>query len=231
MSTNKSRKHQHARTSSTSGAQPTCAYAQMDSMIAMLGHTDANGNLHSKIDFSTSDKDGLQGLELVFRQAMTKAIKQHDVPQFRKAYVAMERILGIDMENYEGLVLHFPAEGKTLNQSPSELCLAFNAWPIVTEIFKLSLAHSGLILRTGIDSPSQLIFRLGSWLIESDLHSELAGITLVANEVVKLFLAEVKPVAKANGHDLKTLIQGIPFLKQFPPLEQVFWTQYAAMPV
>lgn len=72
-------------------------------LIAMLGHYDAEGTLFSKIDFSTSDKDGLQGLELVLRQAMTKAIEQHDVGQFRKSYVAMERIQGIDMENYEGL--------------------------------------------------------------------------------------------------------------------------------
>lgn len=231
MSKNKSRKTKQVFLGSTGGAQPTCAYKQMDTMIAMLGHTDANGNLHSKIDFPTSDKDGLQGLEFVFRQAMTKAIMQQDVGQFRKAYVAMERIFGIDMENYEGLELHFPAEGKSVNISPSELCLAFKAWPIVAEVFKLSLAHTGPVIRPGIDSPSQLIFRLGSWLIESDLHSELTGITQVANEAVTLFLAEVKPVAQADGLDLKKLIQGIPFLKQFPPLEQIFWTQYAAMPV
>lgn len=216
----------------SAGSPPSgSAYDAMDSIIAMLGHTAANGTLYSKISFSTSDKDGLESLELVFRQAMQKAIQEHDVPQFRKAYVAMDRILGIDMENYEGMELHFPAVGKTLNQSPSELCLAFKAWPIVAEVFKLSLAHTGSAIREGIDSPYQLIFRLGTWLIDPDLHGEVAGITQVANEVVFLFLAEVKPIAQTNGLDLKKLIQGIPFLKQFPPLEQIFWTQYAAISV
>lgn len=216
----------------STGAVPSgSVYDAMDSMIAMLGHTDVHGKLHSKIDFSTSDKDGLEGLELVFRQAMTKAIQQQDVAQFRKAYDALERILGIDMENYEGLELHFPAEGETLNHSPSELCAAFKSWPIVAEVFKLSLAHTGPALRQAIDSPSQLIYRLGTWLIEPDLHSEVAEITQVANEAVFLFLSELKPIAQAQGLDLKPLIQGIPFLKQFPPLEQIFWTQYAALSV
>lgn len=231
MSKNKSRKHKHAVKPSTSIAQSTCAYQQMDAMIDMLGHTDANGQLHSKIDFSTSDKDGLQALELVFRQAMTKAIKLHDVAQFRKSYVALERILGIDMENYDGLELHFPAEGKTVHVSPSELCLTFKAWSIVSEVFKLSLAHTGLALRQAIDSPTQLIYRFGSWMAATDLQSEVAEITQVANEAVFLFLSELKPIAQAQGKDLKPLIQGIPFLKQFPPLEQIFWTQYAALSV
>ncbi len=229
MSKNKSSKHKSVSTPPAGAIPSGSAYDQMDNLIAMLGHTAANGTLYSKISFSTSDKDGLDGLELVFRQAMQKAIQEHDVPQFRKAYVAMDRILGIDLENYEGLVLHFPAEGKTLNQSPSELCLAFKAWPIVAEIFKLSLAHTGLALRQAIDSPAQLFYRLGTWLIAPDLHSEVAGITQVANEAVFLFLSELKPIAQAQGLDLKPLIQGIPFLKQLPPLEQIFWTQYAAL--
>lgn len=229
MSKNKSPKHKHADTPSTSIAKPTCAYAQLDAMIAMLGHTAVDGTLYSKISFSTSDKDGLKGLEMVFRQAMHKAIQEHDVPQFRKAYVAMERILGINMENYEGLELYFPAAGKSINCSPSELCPAFKAWPIVTEIFKLSLAHTGPAIRECIDSPSQLIFRLGSWTTAPELQSELAGITQVANEAVFLFLSELKPISQSQGMDLKTLIQEIPFLKQFPLLEQIFWMQYAAL--
>ena len=231
MSKKKSRKHKQVHSPSAGSAQPTCAYQSMDAMIDMLGHIDANGKLHSKIDFPTSDKDALHGLELVFRQAITKSIKQHDVAQFRKAYIAMERILGIDMENYEGLELYFPAAGKSLNCSPSELCPAFKAWPIVAEIFKLSLAHTGPAIRECLDSPSQLIFRLGSWTIEPELQSELAGITQVANEAVFLFLSELKPIAQAQGIDLKPIIQGIPFLKKFPPLEQIFWTQYAALSV
>lgn len=231
MSQYKPSKHKQVFIPSTGAVPSGSAYDAMDGIIAMLGHTDAHGKLYSKIDFSTSDKDGLEGLELVFRQAMQKAIQEHDVPQFRKAYVAMDRILGIDMENYEGLELHFPEVGKTLNQSPSELCLDFKAWPIVAEVFKLSLAHTGSAIREGIDSPYQLIFRLGTWLIELDLHSEVAGITQVANEAVLLFLSELKPIAQAQGLDLKPLIQGIPFLKQFPPLEQIFWTQYAALSV
>lgn len=231
MSKNKSRPAKKVLIGSTGGAQPACAYQSMDAMIDMLGHTDANGQLHSKIDFSTSDKDGLHGLELVFRQAMTKAIKLHDVVQFRKSYVAMECILGIDMENYDGLELHFPAEGKTVNTSPSELCLAFQAWPVVAEVFKLSLAHTGLAIRQGIDTPTQLIYRFGSWLTSPNLQSEHAGITQVANEAVFLFLSELKPIAQAQGLDMKPFIQGIPFLKQFPLLEQIFWTQYAALSV
>ena len=231
MSKNKPSKHKQVFIPSTGAVPSGSVYDAMDSMIAMLGHTDAHGKLHSKIDFSTSDKDGLEGVELVFRQAMHQAIMDHDIPECRKAYVAMERILGIDMENYEGLEWHFPAEGKTANLSPSELCMAFKAWPIVTEIFKLSLAHTGLAIREGIDSPSQLIYRLGTWLIEPDLHSEIAGITQVANEAVLLFLSELKPIAQAQGLDLKPLIQGIPFLKQFPLLEQIFWTQYEALSV
>lgn len=231
MSKNKPSKHKQVFIPSTGAVPCSSAYDAMDSIIAMLGRTAANGTLYSKISFSTSDKDGLESLELVFRQAMQKAIQEHDVPQFRKAYVAMDRILGIDMENYEGLEWHFPAEGKTANVSPSELCMAFKAWPIVTEIFKLSLAHTGPAIRECIDSPSQLIYRLGTWLIEPDLHSEVAGITQVANEAVLLFLSELKPIAQAQGLDLKPLIQGIPFFKQFPPLEQIFWTQYAALSV
>ena len=231
MSKNKSRPAKQGSIRSTGTAQPACAYQSMDALIDLLGHTDANGQLHSKIDFPTSDTDALQGLELVFRQAMTKSIKQHDVVQFRKAYIALERILGIDMENYEGLELHFPEAGKSLNCSPSELCPAFKAWPIVAEVFKLSLAHTGPAIRECIDSPSQLIFRLGSWLIAPELQSEVAGITQVAKEAVFLFLSELKPIAQAQGMDLKPLIQGIPFLKQFPPLEKIFWTQYAALSV
>ena len=142
-----------------------------------------------------------------------------------------DSILGIDMENYESLELHFPAEGETVNVSPSELCLTFKAWPIVAEVFKLSLAHTGLALRQAIDSPTQLIYRFGSWMAAPDLQSEVAGITQVASEAVFLFLSELKPIAQAQGKDLKPLIQGIPFLKQFPLLEQIFWTQYAALSV
>jgi len=231
MSKNKSRKHKQVHIPSAGSAQPTCAYAQMDGVIAMLGHTDVNGNLHSKIDFSTSDKKGLQGLELVFRQAMTKAIKQHDVDQFRKSYVAMERILGIDMENYEGLELHFPEAGKIVNHSPSELCLAFKAWPIYAEVFQLSLAHPGVFHRTDLDSPLHLLFRLGSWLKEPELQSELADITQLTKDVVDHFLIELKPTLLAYGLELKTVIHAVPFLKELPLLEKIVWTQYAAMPV
>ena len=206
------------------------ADANLDSIIAMLGHTDAHGKLHSKIDFSTSDKDGLEGVELVFRQAMQQAIMDHDIPELRKAYVAMERILGINMETYERFERHFPAEGQTLKNSPSEMCLSFKAWPIFLEIFKLSTAHDGLLTRMEIDSPLHLLFRLGSWLIDSDLQSEYAGITQLAKDVVDHFLITVKPAALANGLDLKAVIESLLFLKKFPPLEQVFWTQYAATP-
>ena len=232
MSKNKSSKHKPVSTPSTGAIPSGSAYDALDNLIATLEHTAADETLYSKTSFSTLDKDGLEGLEgleLVFRQAMTKAIKQHDVSQFRKSYVAMERILGIDMENYEGLEWHFPAEGKTANVSPSELCMAFKAWPIVAEVFKLSLAHTGPAIRECIDSPSQLIFRLGSWTIAPELQSELAGITQVANEAVFLFLSELKLISQAQGMDLKPLIQKIPFLKQFPLLEQIFWTQYAAL--
>ena len=231
MPKSKTRKHKKTHTPSKGCAKPANAYKAMDAMITMLGHTDAGGTLHSKISFATSDTDALQGLELVFRQTMTKAIQENNVTEFRKSYEAMERILGIDMENYEGLELHFPAAGKSLNASPSELCLAFKAWPIVSEIFKLSLAHTGPIIRQKIDSPSQLIYRLGSWLVDPDLQVNVAEITQLANEAVSLFLAEVQPIAKAKGIDMKHLIQGIPFLKQFPPLKQIFWTQYAALSV
>ena len=231
MPKSKTRQHTKTHIPSTGGAQPADAYKAMDAMIAMLGHTDAHGTLHSKISFATSDTDALQGLELVFRQSMTKAIQENNVAEFRKSYVAMERILGVDMENYESLELHFAANGVTLKVAPSELCLAFKAWPIVSEIFKLSLAHTGPVIREKIDSPSQLIFRLGSWLIEPDLQADTAEITQIANEAVSLFLAEVQPIARAKCIDMKLLIQGIPFLKQFPPLEQIFWTQYAALSV
>ena len=209
--------------------QITCPYEAMDAMIDMLGCMDANGQLRSKIHFPTSDKDGLHALELVFRQGMTKAIKENNVAQFRKSYVAMEGLLGIDMENYEGLELHFPGEGKFINCSPSELCPAFKAWPIVAEVFKLSLAHTGSAIRDDIDSPSHLIFRLGSWLIEPTLQSEVAEIKQVANEAVFLFLSEIKPIIEAQGKDLKPIIEQIPFLKKFPPLEEIFWTQFEAL--
>jgi hypothetical protein len=209
----------------------TCAYQQLDAIIAMLGHVDANGKLHSKIHFPTSDKEVLESVERVIRQVMTLAINQHDVAQFRKAYVALERILGIDMENYEGLEVHCPAEGITINTSPAEACLAYKAWPVVAEVFKLSLAHPGLAFRQGIDTPTQLIHCFGRWLIAPEFQSEVAGITQVANEAVFLFLSEVKPIAQAQGVDLKLYIQGLVFLKRFPILEQIFWTQHAALSV
>lgn len=231
MSNNKPRVTKEVFINSNGATNPAHAYARMDCMIDMLGHTDANGKLHSKIHFPTSDKDGLESLELVFRQAMTLAIKQDDVAQFRKSYVAMERILGIDMENYEGLDLHFPAEGKTINVSPAGLCLVCKAWSVVAEVFKLSLAHPGLAFRQGIDTPTQLIHCFGRWLIAPEFQSEVAGITQVANDAVFLFLSELKPTAQAQGLDLKPFIQGMLFLKQFPPLEQIFWTQYAILSV
>jgi hypothetical protein len=48
---------------------------------------------------------------------------------------------------------------------------------------------------------------------------------------VFLFLSEVKPIAQAQGVDLKLYIQGLVFLKRFPILEQIFWTQHAALSV
>ena len=229
MSKNKPRVTKQVFNNSNCVANPADAYAQMDRMIDMLGHTDANGKLNSKIHLPTSDKDALESLERVFRQAMTLAINQHDVAQFRKAYVAMERILGIDMENYESMELHCPAGGLTINISPAGVCLAFKAWPVVAEVFKLSLAHPGLALRQGVDSPIQLILCFEIWLNSPELQSDVAEITQVANEAVFLFLSEVKPIAQAQGVDLKLYIQGLLFLKRFPLLEQIFWTQHAAL--
>lgn len=212
-----------------STATTTCVYTQVDYLITLFGYTDANGMLHSMINFLSSDKDGLQGLELVFRKAMSKAIQQYDLVQFRKTYVALERIMGIDMEKYVRLELHFPSAGKTVHVSPSELCGAFKAWPIVVEVFKLGMAHNGPIIRENIDSPSQIIYRLGNWLVDPVFKSEITRITQITHEVVSIFLAELKPFAQAKEWDLKSIIQGIPFLKQFPPLEKIFWTQYAAL--
>lgn len=145
MSKNKPRVTTQVFVNPAGTSTTTCVYTQVDYLITLFGYPDANGMLHSKINFLSSDKHGMQGLELVFRKAMSKAIQQYDLVQFRKTYVSMERIMGIDMEKYVRLELHFPSAGKTVHVSPSKLCGAFKAWSIVAEVFKLGMAHTSYL--------------------------------------------------------------------------------------
>ncbi len=223
------KKQQHAKGLSGEPTSSVSVNALMGALIAMVGHVDEQGNVQSKINFANSDADALQVMEMPFRSAMTKAIMNNDASGFREAYQGMESILKIDMEAYEGMVLHFPAAGKELHISPSEMCPHFKAWSVFMEIFKLSMAHDGEVSRKAIDSPIHLLFRLGSWLEEPSLQPELSALTQLANDAAAHFLNEVEPAALANCMDLSQVIQKMLFLKKFPTLNQVFLTQHAAM--